>query len=293
MADTLNYSRFKVGSCTGDSLQERRGWILSQDLVIRLATRPFNLLSSVYPHEINHEIPDVSVPAPSIEQYYQCFKVFVTELKNPTVNTTYSYVVNFGYDLPENFFKEIDTAFVKETTQKNSYSKYTGKSHPSKPVYWLSYNKSEQKYVKVSMLRAKIVYCRLYEKFILSSPFFKLLYDQYKQYNGDVTILSYGVCNKFTHFENRDELIQFFCNSNYDFSDCYCLIEILLNYPNTDRCFWNDDDMLQPEIDKADLELLNKHISYVKHIQKHPEKQNIKPYSYITNDDIVDAADFI
>ena len=127
-----------------------------------------------------------------------------------------------------------------------AYYKYAFCNRSQVPVYWLSYDTNKKCELKLPLVYGKLAYCRLYEKFVTSQPLFKIVCDQYKSFDGDVTICSYGAYPKLSNFGSQEDLINMFIDPKYDFCDCYCLIEILVNYPKTENCFWNNDEIIQP-----------------------------------------------
>ena len=80
----------------------------------------------------------------------------------------------------------------------------------------------------------------MYTQLITQTPIFKIIHEQFQSNpNTNVIIYSYGALKSFSHFDNRQEVEEFFNSDEHDFSDCYCLMELLINYPNPNNYVWS------------------------------------------------------
>lgn len=139
--------------------------------------------------------------------------------------------------LKENFFEDINSNFA---TAKNArIHKYNGQLIPAY-YYYFNTEKNEPEFMYVN--EAKKIYCKMYEKDIMeheeSRITFMLLLSQCKIRNKEfpVMIRGYGV------MDAPDEVVdlkQIFENPKLDFSFEYCLVEMLIHYPNLNECIWN------------------------------------------------------
>ena len=256
-AGTSPYSRFTISLPNYLSpTVEFHDSMTNTELVISLHKSPFSALSSTAPYPVEHHNPKLTVPvAPTIESYYQNFKIFVYELRTSNSNffAHYSYVGNAP---SESTYNLIDAHFLTHQSMAYSYFKRSLTYKFTYPVYWLSYDIKTKRELKLPLVYGKLAYCRLYEKFVISQPLFKLLYDQYKTFEGHVGIYSYGAVNSFSRFDTQDAVINFFANSQLDFCDAYCLMEILINYPHTENCFWNNDNIITPILDTENAKIV-------------------------------------
>lgn len=182
---------------------------------------------------IQHNCKQVANLAPTLEQYYQQFKVYRKNLQ------TQKHKKIIELEPTEDFFKQININF--RFANNASYHKQKNSSKP--PIYWCYFEPTTNQLVKLDMLRAKIIYCKKYTEQILKYKpariaFFTLL-DEFKTTNSSIEIVSYGVNTEYTSFQSLTEFENFFINDAIDFPDCYVLMELLLNYPNINSCIWN------------------------------------------------------
>ena len=211
------------------------------DLVVLLINgSPFYELASIHPlkNKIKHNCKMIQNECPTLEQYYQQFKVLKRDTKydEKVISPT-------NRELTSSFYKNIDDSFI--TCKNAMYFKHymneraTARIRAFKSYYWLYFNENGD-IMKLTMKQAKKLYCKLYEHLVAGSHLFKILHEQFKLRDDvKIVIKSHGALEKYNYFENKKEFIDFFNNDSTDFSDCYCLAEMLINYPKLENCIWN------------------------------------------------------
>lgn len=214
------------------------------DLVVMLINgTPYYQLSSIYPlkRRIKHNCKLIPNDCPTLEQYYQQFKVLKRDIskKNDKVNKRVR-----DRELDNSFYTNINNNFI--TSRYATYFKYytsmpmTAHIRSSKVYYWVYFDDKTNELIKWDIQQAKRIYCKLYEHLVINTTIFQLIHEQYKL-NKELKLIikSHGALEKYTQFTNRQELMDFFNNPTTDFSDCYCLAEILINFPKLENCVWN------------------------------------------------------
>ena len=243
------------------------------DLIISIIPGSiFSTLSSLTPFSIEHGFEQLTAPAPTLEQYYQQFKVFIRNLDlmkeinyKPTKRTK---VDNFAdtsiietirrikptkhyYTREEKeraikrgrdelyrqfepsiiFWSDVEENFI---TSKAAWYKRDNIRNNSSFVYW--YHRGGE---KLTLIQAKRIYCDLYAQRVINEPIFQMILEQLRiNPKLNVIVYSYGALNGYRKINSADDMRTFYY-SNYDFPDCYCLCELLVNRGNVNECIWS------------------------------------------------------
>lgn len=179
-----------------------------------------------YLFKLKHNFKEIEIDAPTLEQYYQMMKVLRKDLPRG-IKTTNIY----DYEPTNKFYMAAYDNFVSKYMSCKTKNK-------TKTLYWYYHDIETNQNIKIRQIQAKRIYCKLYQYMIVRRPMFYILANQYKNYKGNINILSQYSIEKYNHFESQQDLVNFF-KTDEDFTDCYCLMEILINYPNLQNCFWN------------------------------------------------------
>ena len=190
------------------------------------------LTSTAHITNIQHGCVEIPNPAPTLEQYFQQFKVYRKDLH------TRSKLNAQQLDPPKDFFNNVNGNF--QFSKNSRYHKHENRKNDTL-AYWAHYtNDGLQKW---DILHAKIKYCELYETIIMNNPnsmkVFLVLHNEIHQNNRKTFVVSFGAYDDYTTFTNQNDIEQFFLNDKYDFPDCYVLTEMLVNYPNRSNYVWN------------------------------------------------------
>ena len=242
------------------------------ELVITLVNGTiFAPLSSEYMLErpIDHHFPQIENPAPTLEQYYQQFKVYwrdcdhdnkppikQTKKKTDTINDLVSSLLTDSqpgpsqrsitllenrrrYGVAKSFYESVNDNFI--TSRLSNYYKNDYSSRNMCVLYWLHYNSNTRTTEKYTLQQAKTIYANMYTQRVIKTQIFIILLEQLRANpNLNVVIYSYGALKKFQHFNDKQEFEEFFKSDKHDFSDCYCLMGLLINYPNMKACVWSN-----------------------------------------------------
>lgn len=244
---TNPYARFKFSKVPFPYTSLSKSFYpLRQELTIMLSPKDstYNKLCSLTFRPIAHNCPQIACKAPSLEQYYQFFKVYGHDVEtHGKVNWKKQ---GLQYSPGPKFFKQINVAFT--STQFGTYHKplygttlSTETSLKGRVLlYWYYYNSKTKEFEKIPLQRAKRIYCLIYQQMIVNEPIYKILVDEYNKYDGTVLIHSDGFNKKFTKINDAEELARFY-NSSSDFPDCYCLMEMLIHNQDLSQCIWNQE----------------------------------------------------
>ena len=201
----------------------------------------FKDLCSLSPNPIKHNCSRIPNLAPSLEQLYQEFKIYNTDLNIPTDNIhKRSKTFLRQFDPSDTFYTNTNNQFI--TARSATYFKQSANSSVYKnriPVYWFNNGN------KYTITEAKRSYAKLYESKTIETDIFKILADQVRL-NPDLEVMIYsnGANNLFQSFQNQSDLIEFFKNDKFDFPDCYCLLEMLTHHSHMEQCLWNNPTSL-------------------------------------------------
>lgn len=258
----MNYSQFEIkqynsllnGSDILDHLYEY------PELTIPLSPNSiFAPLTSTHhlSHPIAHQTPQINNPAPTLEQYYQQFKVFSTDL-DPTTSTSplptnslsstelthrqQMIRINKSVHLPlPSFFSNADDNFITSRFA-HYYKNNDSKTRSSSTIYWYHYDSKTKNVNKFTLTQAKRLYATIYTKHATESHVFKIIHSQlHSNPQSKVIIYSHGAYSKYSNFSSQDDLKTFFNNESFDFPDCYCLLELLIHYPHVEKCLWTSN----------------------------------------------------
>lgn len=208
-------------------------------------------------HPIAHQVPQIHNSAPTLEQYYQQFKVSSSDLDQTTssqplpTNSLSSaglthrqqmLRINKSIHLPlPSFFSNADDNFITSRLA-HYYKNNDSKTRSTSTIYWYHYDSKTKNIDKFTLTQAKRLYATIYAKLATESPIFKIVHSQlHSNPESKVVIYSHGAYNKYSTFSSQDELKTFFNNESFDFPDCYCLIELLIHYPHVEKFLWTSN----------------------------------------------------
>ncbi len=201
------------------------------------ADKTFGVLSPMI-HKVNvkHHIPQIRNEAPTLEQYWQELKVFPNEVDsngspnmrlNPSdcsePNTQFFEAVN-------NNFKS--AANVRRRKQRGA------------PLYW--YHIDEHGNVEhLGYLEARKYYCKVYEQTTMvgkaKTTFEKLRNDILNRTDKNVPVIIRGH-DIVNNLETETDIVERYHDGSKPFGHEYCLVEMLIHYPNMNECIWNVED---------------------------------------------------
>lgn len=180
---------------------------------------------------INHDIPEIPNSSPTLAQFWQELKVYRYDLQDM------SHEIPFKDRPPkQSFFENANLNFATATNAR--IYKYRGLV----PIYYYYFNKEKNKAEYLSIKDAKRIFCKKYEKDIMENEesrlMFMLLLSQCKSRNKDYPIIIRGY-EVVENMESTTCLKNIFEDKKLDFGCEYCLVEMLINYPNLNECIWN------------------------------------------------------
>ena len=191
----------------------------------------YKSLSSLYHRSyINHNIPEIQNSSPTIEQFWQELKVYRCDLQDES-------------DIPvkkrspkSSFFNDVNINFATaKNARLHKYKKLI-------PVYYYHFNTEKNKPEFMNINEAKKIYCKMYEKDIMendeSRATFMLLLSQCKARNSKFPIIirGFGVVDNMITSSNLKKIFE---SEKNEFGCEYCLVEMLIHYPNLNECIWN------------------------------------------------------
>lgn len=207
--------------------------IEKEQLLVRIIkTDPvYKSLSSLYHRSyINHNIPEIQNSSPTIEQFWQELKVYRCDLQDDN-----TFPIK-NRKPKQDFFKDANLNFaVAKNARLHKYKRLI-------PVYYYYFNTEKNEPEFMSINEAKRIYCKIYEKDIMendeSRTTFMLLLSQCKARNDKFPIIirGYGVND---NVDSSSNLKKIFDDPKLEFSCEYCLVEMLIHYPNLNECLWN------------------------------------------------------
>lgn len=207
--------------------------IEKEQLLIKvIKTDPvYKSLSSLYHRSyINHNIPEIQNSSPTLEQFWQELKVYRRDIQD------ISNVPIKKRPPKASFFSDININFATaKNARLHKYKKLI-------PIYYYYFNTEKNKPEFMSINEAKRIYCKMYEKDIMeneeSRNAFMLLLFQCKSRNNKfpIVIRGYGVVD---NMESSSNLKKIFEDEKLEFGCEYCLVEMLMHYPNLNECLWN------------------------------------------------------
>ena len=253
--EEISYSQFEIRTFTYNKhwFQIRDESFSSDDLVIILHVNSiYAQLCSLkeLKQPISHNCPNIIFPAHTLEQYYQQFKVYKHELdmteKIPKLNLKKANMTRQQkmneqfkrYNPSQEFYENISNNLLTSKLA-NYYKKYSSQRF-TQPIYWAYFNPTTHDIEKMTIQKAKYIYVKIYEQLVVKEHIFKLIHEQIQMNkNMKVIIYSGGAYSHTSKFLNQEQLKKFYDEPNTDFSDCYCLLELLVHYPNLNNVFWN------------------------------------------------------
>ena len=204
-----------------------------QMLVRIIKTDPVYYTLSVLYHRsyIQHNIPQIPNSCPTIAQYWEELKVYRRELGDDGV-----YPVRNRR--PRNsFFEEANLNFASSRNAR--IHKYNG---TLVPIYYYHFNTEKNEPEFLNMKDAKKYFCREYERDIMSNEeskaTFLLLLTLCKNRNKNFPVVIRGYANH-DNMHTPIDIKKIYEDPKFEFSCEYCLVEMLIHYPNLNECIWN------------------------------------------------------
>ena len=207
----------------------------NQQIIVKLIPYYSNtykyLTASIHRKYIAHGIPQIPNNAPTLMQFFQELKVYRNEVQD-------SALPMYSRDVKQEFFANVNSNFA---SSKNVRARKYG-TRKLVPLYYYFYDSNKNVPVKMSMSLAKILFCRMYEHEIMtdekSKLTFLLLHAQCKVRNKEypIVIITNDSIDSRIHGIDFE---RFIAEDKYDFTCAYCLVEMLIHYPNLNECFWN------------------------------------------------------
>lgn len=198
-------------------------------LVIKLLPKNYiyECLTPYKTHYYEHNCPLIRNTAPTLDQYYQMFKV---------------YRYDQLYDKYKNDTLPKDSFFAK--LNKDFSSKHIIPKRMDTPKYWYHYNASSKTHEQWTMQQAQRQYCQLYQDSIFkdyeSKTTFAIIhsYATHRDLKHPIIICGYNVPDSLNCKKPVDptEMYQQF-SFNYTFE--YAFVEMLVNYPTLSLCSWS------------------------------------------------------
>ena len=180
---------------------------------------------------IKHNIKVIDNEAPTLEQFWQELKVFRDEVSNelkPLIERE---------PIPK-FFEDVNNNFASSQNVRRRKKK-------GKPLYYYHINEETGKIEHLDYKSARKIYCKKYEETTLTKNSESLRLFQYllslcknRDKTKPVIIRGYDVINALDAPTNIEERYN---DLSSPFGHEYCLVEMLMHYPNLNECIWNRD----------------------------------------------------
>lgn len=198
--------------------------------------KDWNLLSSMtHKCYIKHRIPSIPNQAPTIEQWFQELRVYPDELdldKSPS-KITQSL---FSVEPKESFFEEANINFASSKNCRR-------RKENGRFVYYYYVEPETNKVLHLAEPEARQLYCKKFEQTIMfekspARPVFETLWRicMGRSRNIPIIMRGYGVVDCL---DKTTKIIDRYHDYRYTFGNIYCLVEMLLKFPNLENCIWN------------------------------------------------------
>lgn len=190
---------------------------------------------------INHHIPQIKHPAPTLAQWYNELHVYLDELdvdkipyKNSESLRIYGPIQSFFDNANENFVTPLN---ARPKKKKGRFAYY----------YYVDPSTNDVKHLTES--EARQLFCKKYEQSILhpssvAKPVFERLWKICitRSRSKPIIFRGYNIVNNLTdttHIADR------YHDFSKDFSEIYCLAEMVCHYPDMSKCIWNREEPLE------------------------------------------------
>lgn len=182
----------------------------------------FKWLHDGVPHIIDHKIPQVTMLAPSLKQYWDMLMM--------TRETVQSEIM---FEKANENFKTLNMKFERLSEMHPLWDNH-------KPIGFYISDGNNHHYT-INVKNAKRLYCKTYQDIIMNDDarraMFIWIYKFCTKRNTDFKIIaSSRTLNEHTQKECFD-------NDDYDFRWDRCFIEMLIHYPNLENCIWNQKEV--------------------------------------------------
>ena len=209
----------------------------NQQIIVKLIPYYSNtykyLTASIHRKYIAHGIPQIPNNAPTLMQFFQELKVYRNEVQD-------SALPIFNRDVKQEFFANVNSNFASsKNVRVNKY-----RTRKLVPLYYYFYDSNKNMPIKMSISLAKRLFCKMYEHEIMTDEksrlTFLLLHAQCKVRNKEFPIVI--ITDDSIDSRSRGiDFEKFIAEDKYDFTCAYCLVEMLIHYPNLNECFWNKE----------------------------------------------------
>lgn len=186
----------------------------------------FKYLSPSY-HKcyIKHNIPEIPNEAPTLQQYWTELHIYRPELDS-------------NGDVKHEFFKETNKRFASSMNARRNKFRL-------KPAFFYHVN-DEGVVEHLDEPAARKLYCKMYEETTLypksdSAKMFQYLVTICKNRDRSMPIIIKGL-DVDTELESPTIISDRYFNGGKKFGHEYCLVEMLIHWPNLNECIWHKYD---------------------------------------------------
>ena len=198
--------------------------------------KKYFLLSSMsHKCYIKHRIPTIPNQAPTIEQWFQELRVYPNELDLPTIPKCKSKQTLYANPKPE-FFTKANENFATSANARHKKDKGWF-------AYYYYVEPESNRILHLDEPEARQLYCKKYEQSITfekspARPVFEELWRTCMARSRSIPIVirNRGIENSL---DKPIHIADKYHDYNHCFSATYCLVEMLVKYPNLDQCIWN------------------------------------------------------
>lgn len=191
-----------------------------------------HLSSEFHRSYIQHNIPEIPNSAPTLEQFWEELLVYRCDTQDDP--TTPIQLRKPKSD----FFEGANLNFASSKNVRH----HKHENHRLIPLYYYHYNTKTNSPEFLGMKEAKKLFCKEYEKDIMENEdgksTFLLLLTLCKNRNKEFPVIIRGFGNEDNMYEPTD-LKAIYEDPKRKFTCEYCLVEMLIHYPNLNECLWN------------------------------------------------------
>lgn len=200
------------------------------------------LSHSVHKCYIQHNIPQIPNEAPTLQQFFIELTVYEDDLQRDDPNKPLKEC-----EPNEAFFKNANDNFASSTnarrfkpTRMRHYGRYT---KWMKPIYYYYVDPLTKQSMHLSPIEARRLYCKTYESTTLtkgtnSYKLFKYLHELCIKRDRTYPIVILGVYARDA-LDQPTDIAEAFYDTDHVYFEEYCLAEMLIHYPNLNKCVWH------------------------------------------------------
>lgn len=219
----------------GISKAESKGGNMLLVPLIKTGGKYFLLSPLSHKCYIKHRIPEIPNQAPTIEQWFQELRVFPNELDLPNIPRLRTKATIAANPKPE-FFKNANDNFASSLNARHRKEKGWF-------VYYYYVEPESNRILHLDEPEARQLYCKKFEQSIMferspARPVFEELWRtcMTRSRNIPIVLKSRGIQNSL---DAPSSVANKYHDYRHCFSATYCLTEMLLKFPNLDKCIWN------------------------------------------------------